>query len=87
MPKQSAPAGKYILTGVMWRQKHEDGSDTVWETGDVVDLTAAEATRLVGRKHSCFKPAPESTNSNGTDTSLDSGNDDTGGTTTVIDKR
>jgi hypothetical protein len=58
MAKKSAPAGTYILTGVMWRQFHDDGSQTVWEQGDEVELTEKEAIRfLMGEgPRKAFKP-------------------------------
>lgn len=79
MPKrQSAPAGTYVLTGVQWRQFHEDGSFTLWEQGDEVDLTAEEATRLTcgeGPRKSFVAKGSTSSNGDGSSPVLDNEED------------
>ena len=62
MATETPPAGTYLLIGHMWRQYHDDGSQTIWERGDEVDLTAKEAARLVGQPYSCFIEPPDPSN-------------------------
>jgi hypothetical protein len=59
MAEHSAPAGEYVLTGVRFRQRHEDGSYTLYKRGDTVKLSAAEAARLAGKPNSSFKSKKE----------------------------
>lgn len=47
MAKKTAPAGTYILTGEAFNVQEEDGSWTMYENGDEVELTAKEAARLL----------------------------------------
>lgn len=51
---KTPPAGTYKLIGVKWRRRNSDGSSTVYEQGDEVELDAAEAARLVGKRFSSF---------------------------------
>lgn len=59
MPKQSPKGGKYVLTGVSFRQKNKSGGWTKFEQGDEVTLTDEEAARLCSGKISSFKLASE----------------------------
>ena len=66
MPRRkTAPAGPYVLIGVRWRRQRKDGGSDIFEQGDVVDLTAEEAARLVGQPHSSFRTPPEGPAANG----------------------
>lgn len=47
MAKKTAPAGTYILTGELYHVQEEDGSWTMYENGDEVELSAKEAARLL----------------------------------------
>lgn len=61
MASNSPSAGTYILMGVRFRRRNDDGSFTLFKQGDEVELSAAEAARLVGTPHSSFKAKPKST--------------------------
>lgn len=68
MAKESPKSGTYVLTGARWRRRHEDGSYTIYNRGDEVELNEREAARLVGGRISSFRPAQKESSSRSTET-------------------
>lgn len=59
MPKESPKGGKYVLTGISFRQPRKGGGWVKYVQGDVVTLSDEDAARLCSGKYVSFKPLSE----------------------------